>query len=81
MTFLYITEKCQTISNPVNGLINYSTDGVYTVAVIQCGIGYSLAGESTLSCLRDGRWNNPVPSCGKSVTLSTIYRCVSPSHS
>ena len=61
--------KCTDIPSPDNGTSVMSTDGLKTYAKITCVHGYSLTGESQLTCEADGNWSQATPSCGMFVCL------------
>ena len=37
-----------------------------------CIVGYSLVGQETLSCTRDGQWNGSIPACLKGNVINVI---------
>ncbi|KAL4232596.1 hypothetical protein ACF0H5_007286 [Mactra antiquata] len=55
---------CGTINAPSNGEVD-QTDGTTYLAVttFQCNNGYTLNGESSLTCQADGTWDNFKPVC------------------
>ena len=63
----YFSVKCTNIPSPDNGTSVLSSDGLKTSVTITCIQGYSLTGESQLTC-EDGNWSQAVPSCGKTDT-------------
>ena len=60
----YFSVKCTNIPSPDNGTSVLSSDGLKTSVTITCIQGYSLTGESQLTC-EDGNWSQAVPSCGR----------------
>ena len=60
-----ITAACDALQNVVGGSVQLKTDGIVTVAELNCEDGYSMAGDSTISCRNDGTWNMSQPTCSK----------------
>ena len=50
---------------PYNGSLSVKTDGVDSIAVFACDLGFSLSGEPTAQCRADGGWNSSSPTCGQ----------------
>ena len=65
ITIVPFPDLCEALSNPDNGVILYETNGVNTVAAIECEAGHSLKGAYFMMCFSDGRWNDTLPSCGR----------------
>lgn len=57
--------KCKSLKDLSSGSLTYATNGSSTVVGADCGDGFTLAGEATLTCLEDGSWSTDLPSCGK----------------
>lgn len=64
MSKFYISEICDTLSNPVGGSVTITTDGLETKAQFSCTIGYTMTGSPNLTCRSDGTWDQQAPSCG-----------------
>ena len=70
MYLQYFLVLCEALKAPINGQVNstasllafgyYSVDT--TVSFI-CDSGYKLEGSSLTSCLNNGTWNDPTPTC------------------
>ncbi|XP_052791561.1 sushi, von Willebrand factor type A, EGF and pentraxin domain-containing protein 1-like [Mya arenaria] len=54
---------CSTLDFVSGGSVNISTDGVTTIARFTCGEGYTLQGDSDISCRSDGSWDFQAPEC------------------
>ena len=55
--------KCDELANPIGGNVEISTDSQQTFANITCPFGYTVSGNSELTCRSDGTWDVAVPSC------------------
>lgn len=57
--------KCETTDLTTGLSRNYTNDGVHSIALFTCGLGYTLIGTSTFLCNENGIWNNNnLPECG-----------------
>ncbi|XP_053399292.1 CUB and sushi domain-containing protein 3-like [Mercenaria mercenaria] len=61
---------CSTLSVSPGTSFNISTDGVTSTAVYECGVGYTIQGDTNLECRSDGTWNVQSPSCVSCETLT-----------
>ena len=59
----FILVSCPSLSSPIGGSFNLSTDGLSTRATFACDSGFSLNGSANLHCLGDQTWDENVPSC------------------
>ena len=64
-SYNFIIAACDALQNVVGGSVQLKTDGIMTVAELNCDDGYSMAGDSTLTCRNDGTWNMSQPTCSK----------------
>lgn len=69
--------SCGWLAQPTNGLKEGISYLVGSKIYFHCNNGYSLAGAETSTCLADGTWSSPTPTCqsGRShaVLLSIIF--------
>ena len=63
--YIFNIEACDTIQNVAGGTVSLSTDGVMTLASFTCETGYTMSGDSSISCRSDGTWNVSQPLCSK----------------
>ncbi|XP_052791560.1 sushi, von Willebrand factor type A, EGF and pentraxin domain-containing protein 1-like [Mya arenaria] len=54
---------CSTLDYVSGGNVNISTDGVTTTATFTCEEGYTLQGDSEITCRSDGSWDLQAPDC------------------
>ncbi|KAL4230224.1 Sushi [Mactra antiquata] len=66
-----ICETCSSLTSLLNGVISYTVQGLSTVAIFTCNVGYSLNGVTNITCLDDGTWSNSKPDCIECGTLTT----------
>ncbi|WAQ98163.1 SVEP1-like protein, partial [Mya arenaria] len=57
--------SCTTLTSPINGNMHLQTDGAVTTATFTCSLGYSLSGQSEVTCQNDGSWDAPEPTCAQ----------------
>jgi len=55
--------RCKLPLSLLNGKAIYENNTVGSTVAYFCKSGYSLEGEPTAECTRDGRWSNPLPLC------------------
>ena len=61
---------CPTLNDPANGNVNLSGDTLRQTAEYTCNTGFSLVGDSILTCGPDGQWSGNPPVCeGKHLTV------------
>ena len=63
------TETCSTVSSPANGAVSMSQQGSTTMASFTCDVGYSLAGDTSITCLISGTWSSTPPTCGNDPSI------------
>ena len=49
--------------DPVNGMVMMTGNSVEDTATYSCDAGYSLSGVDMVTCLDDGQWSDPPPTC------------------
>lgn len=57
--------QCPTLDQVIHGDALVSTDGATTAVLFTCDVGYTMDGLDTYTCLTDGTWASPQPTCGK----------------
>ena len=72
---LYFLVQCSSIEQPTGGILSYSTSGAITTVNITCEKGYTLSGQTFLTCLTDGNWDQATPTCGKLRCTKYMYVC------
>ncbi|KAL4229790.1 hypothetical protein ACF0H5_010181 [Mactra antiquata] len=55
--------ECQSITSSTGGTLEFSTDGYNTQAAFTCDTGYTLNGQSILTCASSGTWDFTAPTC------------------
>lgn len=55
--------SCGWLAQPTNGLKEGISYLVGSKIYFHCNNGYSLAGAETSTCLADGTWSSPTPTC------------------
>lgn len=63
--FVTVSACCSPINTISSGYVNFSTNGVFTIAIFSCSNTYNLIGADTLTCRSDGNWNLDQPQCSK----------------
>ncbi|KAH3840535.1 hypothetical protein DPMN_113985, partial [Dreissena polymorpha] len=64
--------QCSQLAVPFNGDQTVSSDGLTTVATFRCNVNHTLMGRSTSSCLQNGSWSTPEPTCVPCSAQSSI---------
>ena len=54
-----------------NAEILWGSDAYHfgSIVDIQCKLGFQMVGQSTLTCLEDGTWDNVAPTCDRNYTI------------
>ena len=55
--------NCSDPGKPTNGILLGEAFTYNSVVTYNCSVGYNLTGAVSLTCLPDGSWNAPIPSC------------------
>lgn len=55
---------CGALNAPSIGTVDMISDGMVTIVKVTCPTGFSLIGQSTLTCRTDGSWDYSIPTCG-----------------
>ena len=55
--------NCSDPGKPTNGILLGEAFTYNSVVTYNCSVGYNLTGAVSLTCLADGSWNAPIPSC------------------
>ena len=58
-------ESCSAFNHTNNGNITLNTNGTTTTLDIQCDVGATVYGSTTVECNDNGNWRGSIPSCGK----------------
>jgi hypothetical protein len=56
--------KCGDVDNIIHGHSSSSTNGSTSQVDFTCGTGFTLNGDSQITCNENGVWSNNVPTCG-----------------
>uniref|UniRef100_A0A8C8AQF1 Sushi, von Willebrand factor type A, EGF and pentraxin domain-containing protein 1 n=1 Tax=Otus sunia TaxID=257818 RepID=A0A8C8AQF1_9STRI len=62
-SLFFAETRCKVPVSLLNGKAIYENNTVGSTIAYFCTRGYSLEGEPTAECTRDGRWSNPLPLC------------------
>ena len=62
---------CGNLTDPVNGVLNYTATIYQSIATFTCSLGYYMTGNSTLVCEAGASWNGSEPTC----TIYGMYVC------
>ena len=54
---------CGSLTDPVNGTISLTGTAFNSTATYSCNDGYSLVGDTTITCLASGLWSGEPPLC------------------
>ena len=54
---------CGALSDPSNGVVQFSSTTVSSIARYICNIGYSINGASERVCEANGQWSPAAPTC------------------
>ena len=54
---------CDTLENPVNGMVTVSGATINSTANYLCNDGYALIGEALRMCQRNRQWSGDEPKC------------------
>ena len=63
---------CQNLPTIDSGMVTVTSDNITTIASLECVQGYTLVGESNLTCESSGSWSAELPRCGKDIKSDTI---------
>ena len=71
------SRECIRLANPRNGRIrNLVSDNIYLPGhevLFECDDQYELIGTSILTCMDNGTWSHPAPSCIRKYNKLTLY--------
>lgn len=70
---------CTVLSNPLNGLVEFSTRTEGSLATYDCNDGFLVEGEETRTCQKDGQWSGVEPFCRREFT--TVVHIIAGSQS
>lgn len=62
-TSLTAASVCLPLDDPTNGSVTLCGLQPGGRAAYSCNYGYELDGQDVLTCLTNGEWNNPPPTC------------------
>lgn len=69
-TLALVGIKCAHIGAPRFGQVTSSRIVEYEgIVQFSCDVGYFLQGSETSTCLADGSWSDPLPSCTSTFTF------------
>ncbi|CAI8036467.1 Sushi, von Willebrand factor type A, EGF and pentraxin domain-containing protein 1 [Geodia barretti] len=54
---------CGSLTDPVNGAVTVTNTTFNSTATYSCNDGYSLVGDTTITCLASGLWSGDEPTC------------------
>ena len=63
--FSLFSAHCQTLPSLAGGTVELVTSGTITQANSSCNIGYTMIGESLLTCSSNGDWDHSLPTCSE----------------
>ena len=66
---------CSPLSLHANVSTNTSSNAPRTSVQFFCNNGGKLSGNTVISCLQNGSWSGPVPSCGGGSTGNSFVPC------
>ena len=70
---------CGSLTGPANGSVNHTAGTtIGQTATYSCNTGYSLVGNSTLTCQAAGNWSGRAPTCEPMLIKGnvTLFMCV-----
>ena len=73
-TFIYFAAitDCGIPPSPINGYVNFSSTGVFSVATYHCNKDHKLLGFDSTQCLMGGRWSGVVPLCRRKLEICAL---------
>ena len=78
--YVSLVTVCDQPSSPSNGNVSIYNNGYK--ASFTCDAGYTLSGDSQITCLQDGSgWSDAIPTCGKVFSVSAKTLETKRSHS
>ena len=54
---------CGSLTDPVNGAVTVTNTTFNSTATYSCNDGYSLVGDTTITCLASASWSGGEPTC------------------
>lgn len=71
-----IAVQCEVVSNISSGSVTVTSDKTSTNAFYECAASYYILGQTVLTCLDTGLWDNVPPKCGKRLFNSSLFACI-----
>ena len=63
INLILFSPDCGNLTDPVNGVLNYTATIYQSIATFTCSLGYYMTGNSTLVCEAGASWNGSEPTC------------------
>ena len=64
---------CGVLISPVNGIVQFQSTVLFSIARYTCDHGYELNGEKERQCMANGHWSAEHPTCECKLVYTLLY--------